>query len=235
MDRVIAIGCLLLVFTGLIIGLNINAAGSLLSSLSSIATIVGGFATLAALYWAYITYYDWRKTHKNKEYDALIELGKSSALILKSTVYLSKTMLLTQYKYDHLSDLEHKHRDGRIDHCVNIFEKNIERYSDSRALVGFLEYQLCPESDYEKLDLLVNQISEWFWLFHSENINPTMIQQPKDNRIEVYNGVEIPESQKVFMASLDFDNAFTLVQFHSIFSSKLNLTIKEMTSKLSKS
>ena len=156
MDRIIVIGCLLLVFTGLVIGLNINATSSFLSSLSSIAAIVGSFATLAALYWAYITYYDWRKTQKNKEYAALIELGKSSAQLLKSTIYLSNTMLLTQDRYDRLSDLEHKHRDGRIEHCVNIFEKNIERYSDSRALVNFIECQLCLESDYEELDLLVN-------------------------------------------------------------------------------
>ena len=62
-----------------------------------------------------------------------------------------------------------------------------------------------------------------------------MIQQPKDNRIEMYNGVEIPESQKVFMESLGFDNAFTQVQFQLLFSSKLSSTIKKMTNKLTKS
>ncbi|CAH7086509.1 hypothetical protein VCHA40P240_10366 [Vibrio chagasii] len=228
-DRVVIICCILLMLAGLIIGISISASDGVISFLSITATILGGFVTVIAFGWAFMTYTDWKKAQKNSEYEAIIELGKSAHMLLTSTTYLFEAMVVIKYKFEKMSDLEHKLRDGKINHSVAMFEKNYERYSDARASVGFLESKSCSTKDYEKLDELIKVIIDWFWMFRYQTVATTMVMGEKvDRGTAVHCGVVIPDEQKVFMLSLGLNSAVAPYQYHKVISDSIDKIIKEL-------
>ncbi|OEF56434.1 hypothetical protein A1OU_16855 [Enterovibrio norvegicus] len=213
----------------MIIGINISASDGVISFLSIIATIFGGFVTVIAFGWAFIKYTDWEKAQKNSEYEAIIELGKSAHMLLTCTTYLFEVMVVIQYKFEKMTDLEHKLRDGKINHSVAMFEKNYERYSDARASVGFLESKSCSTKDYEKLDELIKLIIDWFWMLRYQTVATTMVMGEKVERgTAVHCAVVIPDEQKAFMSSLGLNSAVAPYQYHEAISDKIDKTIKEL-------
>lgn len=228
-DRVIVICCITLLIVGGIIGINFSVSNGVISFLSNTATILGGFVTVFAFGWAFFTYTDWHKAQKNSEYEAIIELGKSAHMLLTSTTNLFEVMVVIQHNFEKMTDLEHKLRDGKINHSVAIFEKNYERYSDVRASVGFLESKSCSSKDYEKLDELIKVIIDWFWMFRYQTVASVMVVGEKVERgTALHCGVKIPDEQKAFMSSLGLNSAVAPYHYHEAISNNIDKIIKEL-------
>lgn len=156
-------------------------------------------------------------------------------MLLGSTTYLFESMAVLQHKFDELTDLEHKLRDGKISHAVSMFEKNVERYSDSRALVSFLENGSCSISDYDELDQLITQIVDWFWLFRYENVKAAFfIGDSFNGSTQVHCGVQIPDSKKEALLALGIENAVAPCKFQEAYSQRIELVTKSLLSKLLK-
>ncbi|MEI8609958.1 hypothetical protein P4S70_13605 [Enterovibrio sp. Hal110] len=226
-DRVVITCCILLVLVGMIIGININLSAEVTSFLSTTATILGGFITVIAFIWAFITYTDWKKAQKNSEYESIIELGKSAHMLLTSTTYLFEVMGVIKHQFEKMTDLEHKLRDGKIDHSVAMFEKSYERYSDARAAVDFLDNKSCSNKDYEELDELIVVIIDWFWMFRYQSVEATWVEGEKlEKSTKIHGGVVVPDTQKEFMSSIGVKSSVAPHQYHDAISNQINKKIK---------
>ncbi|QUM85978.1 hypothetical protein [Moritella sp. 28] len=232
-NKVIWLCSILLVLVGVIVGINITNADSVTSFLSTSATILGGFVTVVAFAWAFISYTDWQKTQKNSEYEAIIELGKSSQMLLTSTTNLFKVMVVIGYQFEEMTDLEHKLRDGKISHSVSMFEKSYERYSDARASTSFLDSKSCTINDYENLDEFIAVVVDWFWMFRYQTVKTAMVLGEKvDKGTALHCGVVIPDEQMELMSSIGLGTTVAPYQFHRALSDNIDLLIKDLLHKV---
>ena len=193
-DRVIFLVCILLLLSGFIFGKASIETFNIIETLTTWGTIIGGFSTAVALYWAINTYEDWKKTKTLNEYNAIIELGKCSKSLLLGSYYLLDTMSVFKHQYDEFSEVERSVRSRKINHAVSIFEKNIERYNDERSVIEFLDKKVCEDNLYKRLDMAVDCISELFWLLRTEKLESTMVPDGTIAAgVPVFPGIIIPE------------------------------------------
>ena len=234
-DRIILACCILLFIAGFIFGKGSNNSLALVDMLSTTATIIGGFSTALALWWAVRTYDDWKKTRTLNEYNAIIELGKSSKSLLSATCYLFDTMVVVKHQHEQLNATGHSVRARKIQHAIDLFEKSTERYSDARSTVDFLDSRICSANDYDSLDKIINCIGELFWLLRSEDIESTMVLDgPAEEGTKIFPGVKIPDSSYEVFESFNVKKEIHPRYFYDIMEENLEASVKSFIHKISK-
>ena len=199
-DSIIWLGCILLVVVGAIVGPAFKLDFNFVTNL---ATIVGGFTAPVAFLWAINTYNDWKKTQTLNEYNETLEIAKSAHSIFWATTYLFENTTGFVHQAKQLTELQKASIQERISHADSIMNKGIERYNDARILLNILQHKAGTKRDFQKIDKLVNETLEIYWLLKNQQVEPAIATVYTAEGLPAAGaGIKIPDKNFSFFGSL---------------------------------